>query len=284
MRQPRLYISYSRADKAFVTRLATFLYRAYDEVWFDEHRYGGDIWWDDLLWNLKACDIFIYLLSPQSVEATYCRAEYAEALRLRKQILPVVIRDDAPVPADMEALPVVNMVGPFDASSVGELLAALKQLETRFSKAPLPPLDPMPTPVPPVNDDLPNRRSPGRLAALLVVAGVLLIVLGFVSRQAVVPTATVTPIPMPSETLLLPTATVMPPTDEPASPAPTVMSVTTVTTAPSSTSTPGDTSTPTGTASPTETVTPGATEPPQTSTSTVPPTVTRRATNSHSTP
>jgi hypothetical protein len=278
MRQPRLYISYSRADKAFVTRLATYLYRAYDEVWFDEHRYGGDIWWDDLLWNLKACDIFIYMLSPQSVAATYCRAEYAEALRLRKQILPVVIRDDAPIPADMETLPVVNMVGPIDASSVGELLAALKQLETRFSKTPLPPLDPMPTPVPPVIDDLPNRRFPGRLAALLVVGGVLLIILGFVSRQAVTPTVTSTPIPMPSETLLLPTATAVPPTDEPVSP------TSTATTAPSSTSTPSDTPVPTGTPTPTWTVTPSATEPPQTSTSTVPPTVTRRATNSHSTP
>jgi TIR domain len=278
MRQPRLYISYSRADKAFVTRLATYLYRAYDEVWFDEHRYGGDVWWDDLLWNLKACDIFIYLLSPQSVEATYCRAEYAEALRLRKQILPVVIRDETPVPADMEVLPVVNMVGPFDASSVGELLAALKQLEYRFSKAPLPPLDPMPTPVPPVIDDLPNRRSPGRLAALLVIGGVLLIVLGFASRQTVAPTATLTPIPMPSETRLLPTATGVPPTDEPASPTPTA------TTAPSSTSAPSDTPTPTGTASPTWTVSPSATEPPQTSTSTVPPTVTRRATNANTTP
>ncbi len=278
MRQPRLYISYSRADKAFVTRLATYLYRAYDEVWYDEHRYGGDIWWDDLLWNLKACDIFIYLISPQSVEATYCRAEYAEALRLRKQILPVVIRDETPVPADMEVLPVVNMVGPFDASSVGELLAALKQLEYRFSKAPLPPLDPMPTPVPPVIDDVPIRRSPGRLAALLVIGGALLIILGFVSRQAVTPTATTTPIPMPSETLLLPTATIVPPTEEPASPTPTA------TTAPSSTSTPSDTPTPTWTATSTWTVIPSATEPPLTSTSTVPPTVTRRATNSHSTP
>ena len=261
-----------------MTRLATYLYRAYDEVWFDEHRYGGDIWWEELLWNLKACDIFIYLISAQSVEATYCQAEYAEALRLRKQILPVVIRDETPVPADMETLPVVNMVGPFDASSVGELLAALKQLEYRFSKTPLPPLDPRPTPVPPVIDDLPNRRSPGRLAALFVVGGVLLIVLGLVSRQVGTPTATPTPTPTAIETPLPPTATTIPPTEESASP------TLTATTAPSSTSTPSDTPTSTLTATPTWTVSPSATEPPQTSTSTVPPTVTRRATNAHSTP
>jgi hypothetical protein len=277
MRQPRLYISYSRADKAFVTKLAHYLYRAYDEVWFDEHRYGGDIWWDELLWNLKACDIFIYLISPQSVEATYCQAEYAEALRLRKQILPVVIRDQAPVPADLEVLPLVNMVGPLDASNVGELLAALKQLEYRFSKAPLPPLDPKPTPVPPVDDDLPPHRFPGRLAALLVISGALLIILGFASRQVVTPT-----VPTPTETPLPPTATIIPPTEAPAS------STSTATTAPSSTSTPSSTPTPTPTATltptPTRTVTPSATEPPQTSTSTVPPTVTRRATNARIAP
>src|SRR5437899_369024 len=135
MRQPRLFISSSLADQSFTKKLADYLYRAYDEVWFDANRYGGEVWWEDVLWNIKASDIFIYLLSPSSVGAAYCRAEYAEAQRLRKQILPVVIRPNTHIPPDLAELQPVDLSQSLTSAKVGELLAALKQLEKQFPKA-----------------------------------------------------------------------------------------------------------------------------------------------------
>ncbi len=252
MRQPRLFISSSKADRSFTGKLADYLRRAYDEVWFDPNRYGGEVWWEEILWNIKACDIFIYLLSPASLEAPYCRAEYAEAQRLRKQVLPVVIRPHATVPPELADLNPLDMSRGLTAANLTELLATLKHLESRFPKAPPVPTRPEPTPMPLIGIE-PPRRMPRavKLGILVILAAALMLAL-FLSVGGPGDRVPASPTPTPD----LPTAT------------------DTATTAPTFTGTAAATETP---IPPTSTPTPTATIPTATNTNTVPPTVTRRA-------
>jgi hypothetical protein len=263
MRQPRLFISSSLADQSFTKKLADYLYRAYDEVWFDSNRYGGEVWWEDVLWNIKASDIFIYLLSPSSIGAGYCGAEYAEAQRLRKQILPVVIRPNTPIPPDLAELQPVDLSEGLTATKVGELLAALKQLENQFPKAPPIPVNVVPTPVPAVTNESPRRVPRWILAVFAVLVGLALIamVLFAPSDPPVVATTTA------ADTSPAPTST-------PLSPTPTVERLATTVHPTRATQTRMPTDMPTST--PTVTMTELSSPVTATNRSTVPPTVTRR--------
>jgi len=276
MNQPRLFISSSQSDRSLTNRLSDYLRRAYDEVWFDENRYGGEAWWDNVLWNIKACDIFLYLLSPASMRSPYCIAEYQEAQRLQKQIVLVAIRP--PAPTDVQGLPLVDLSAGMTTAKIGELLALIRHLENRPPKPPPTPLSPTPTPVP-VGDELSERRFPVKLVVLpLLLIGVVLAV-GLLAPRVlplIAPTSTYTPVPSATSTVTpLPTRTPIPATD---TPIPTDTPVPpTATQLPSPTDTPTDTpEPPTSTLSPTASNTPTAPIPSATFTSTVPPTVTRR--------
>jgi len=80
----RIFISYSRVDKTFTERFEARLRRMFPDVpvWYDDHLYGGQNWWNEILGQIAKCDIFIYLLSNESVTSPYCQAEFTEARRL----------------------------------------------------------------------------------------------------------------------------------------------------------------------------------------------------------
>ena len=67
----RIFISYSRVDRYIVEDLSDKLRRLYghDNVWFDEGLHGGDIWWEEILDEIAARDIFVYVLSNESVQS-----------------------------------------------------------------------------------------------------------------------------------------------------------------------------------------------------------------------
>ncbi len=279
MNQPRLFISYSQSDRSLTRRLTDYLRRAYDEVWYDENRYGGEAWWDNVLWNIKACDIFLYLLSPASMRSPYCIAEYQEAQRLQKQIVLVVIRP--PVPSDVQGLPLVDLTPGLTSAKIGELLSLLRHLENRPPRPLPPPLSSTATPIP-VGEEAAPRHFPTKWIVLpVLLIGALLLIMLLAPQLAPIidlPPATNTPIP-PSETSTstpLPTSTTIPATDTPIPLTDTPIPPT-ATQIPSPTATPTDTEEPpTLTPIPSPSNTPTATIPPATLTSTVPPTVTRR--------
>jgi hypothetical protein len=283
MRQPRVFMSCSRTDQALAAKLADYLRRAYDEVWFDEHRYGGEVWWDEILWNIRACDLFIYLVSPESIRAAYCQAEYAEAVRLRKQILPVVLRPMTVIPSVLRPLHPLDMTKGISPVTVGAVLSALKHLENRLLNVPQPPLSAEPTPMPLV-EDKPPRPARWRLL-LLPVFGILLLLLWAMPRLAAPGVAITTASPtgtrfVPTATLALPAVTVILMTPTQLSTLQTTRTPVPATQAASLTSIPTATAsrTPSSTSTSTPTATPSITPTLPTSTSTVPPTVTRRVT------
>jgi hypothetical protein len=94
-----IFISYSRADRAFVDEFVPLLRKVYADTstWFDEAIPGGHQWWQLILNEIAICDLFIYLLSNDSLASPYCQAEFREALRLQKPFLPVIVRSKTEV-------------------------------------------------------------------------------------------------------------------------------------------------------------------------------------------
>jgi formylglycine-generating enzyme required for sulfatase activity len=146
----RFFISYSRVDqKPFTEEFAKRLRRVYGDasVWYDAGLTGGQRWWDEILRQIAAAEVFIYLLSPESVGSSYCQAELAEARRLHKKILPVLIRDRTPIPPGLQAVQYVPMFRGFTADAMDDLHASIRRLEALPVNT-APPTSPQPTPCP----------------------------------------------------------------------------------------------------------------------------------------
>lgn len=87
-----LVISYARQDAAVVHRLHDDLEQAHLGSWFDQDLQGGQQWWDAILARIRDCDLFVFALSPTSVQSKACCAELSYATALHKPILPVMVR------------------------------------------------------------------------------------------------------------------------------------------------------------------------------------------------
>lgn len=93
----KLFISYSGKDRTLIEELAADLALLIDgaQVWYDHalKRSGGQEWWDLILEQIRACEVFIYALSPQVLKSEPCRREYGYARALGKPTLPLMMAD-----------------------------------------------------------------------------------------------------------------------------------------------------------------------------------------------
>ena len=88
-----IFISYSRRDQEFVTRLASDLNAQVAGVWFDQSAIqAGQKWHDEIMDGIRECKAFILVLSPDAVESKYVREEVNKALELGKTIFPILYR------------------------------------------------------------------------------------------------------------------------------------------------------------------------------------------------
>jgi TIR domain len=61
-------------------------------VWLDEKDLvGGDLWWTEILKQIRACDVFVFAVSASSLKSAPCNAELDYARALGRPILPVKI-------------------------------------------------------------------------------------------------------------------------------------------------------------------------------------------------
>lgn len=102
----RLFISYSRDDKAWVYTLRDALRADADyDVWIDRRLVPAQDWWQTILDNVAACECFVYVLTPMSVASIYCRAELDYALALNKPVLPLMLKP-CDIPASIKHIQV----------------------------------------------------------------------------------------------------------------------------------------------------------------------------------
>lgn len=149
---PRIFISYSRVDAQFTRLLVGRLNTVYrpENVWYDEHLYGGVQWWQKILQEIAACDVFIYLLSNESVTSPYCHAEFTEAQRLQKPIVTVQIRDKTKLSQQLQMIQYVDMKGGITDESLARLIRSIHEQaelpkKRRALWTPATPLPDMPT-------------------------------------------------------------------------------------------------------------------------------------------
>ena len=88
-----IFISYSRRDTEFVTRLAGDLDAHVAGVWFDQSTIqAGENWHDEIMDGIRDCKAFILVLSPDAAASKYVREEVNKALELGKTIFPILYR------------------------------------------------------------------------------------------------------------------------------------------------------------------------------------------------
>ena len=131
----KVFVSYARADKPYCIRIIGTLH-AHD-VWYDQRLYAGQDWWQEILRRLEWCDVFLYLLSPDSVTSQYCRRELELALRLKRDIIPVMITSDTVLPDNMRDWQYVDLTDKLTVENVSQLLNAILMVE-RQKAAPAP--------------------------------------------------------------------------------------------------------------------------------------------------
>lgn len=89
---PDIFISYSRKDSLQAIELADRLRANGIEVWIDQRGIvGAEQWATEIVEGIRACNTFIILISPNSIESENVLRELSLASEKRKRVLPVVI-------------------------------------------------------------------------------------------------------------------------------------------------------------------------------------------------
>jgi hypothetical protein len=87
----RVFISYSRKDLVFVERLSGDLKTAGLEVWYDlSGLEGGTRWGREIQNAIQQSEIFIVVLSPNSVESEWVEKEFMYANSQKRKVIPLL--------------------------------------------------------------------------------------------------------------------------------------------------------------------------------------------------
>ena len=137
----QLFISYARTDRPKVDRLAQQLRQVGNDVWLDTDLSGGQVWWDNILHQIRQADAFITMVSRSSLKSQACQVERQYAAQLSKPILPLTVEalNAETLPSDISRLEIVDYSSP-DETTAFRLMAAVNRLP---AAPPLP--DPLPT-------------------------------------------------------------------------------------------------------------------------------------------
>lgn len=90
----KIFFSYSERSKETLKTLVADLKELHEyDLWIDQKLTGGQQWWNEILKQIRECDVFLFAISPESLESEACSREYTYAYRLGKNILPVMVAD-----------------------------------------------------------------------------------------------------------------------------------------------------------------------------------------------
>ena len=218
----RIFISYSRKNLETARQLAADLEQAGYPTWWDiSSLQGGDDWLRVIPAAIEACEVFLLLLSPDSIQSQWVTKEVTHALKQKKRIIPIMIAA-CEVPFEVNNLNCLDFSGLDYPANLRKLLASLK--------APAQAAKPEPKPLPVwLTAVFSLKFLPWTLGGgLLVVIGLLFLLqrpvqpLPSTSTPTLTPpptlaaTDTLTPRPTASETprpTLSATPTALPPTE-----------------------------------------------------------------------
>lgn len=122
------FISYSRINQQFAIKLACELKSAGFSVWLDQFDIPTGARWDDEIEKaLHECEIFLFIMTPASVESENAKDEVGYAIDHGKSILPVLL-EECDIPLRLRRLQYVD----FTQKSFNEGIKSAKELLARF--------------------------------------------------------------------------------------------------------------------------------------------------------
>lgn len=138
-----IFLSYSRHNEAAARSLGTDLGALGHTVWLDQELSGGQAWWDQILGQIRRCDVLVLALAPETLASTACTREYLYAVDLGKPVVPVVVADGLSTAILPPALSKVQFV----AYQEQDRAAAIRLARAIAAAPPAGPLpDPLPAP------------------------------------------------------------------------------------------------------------------------------------------
>jgi hypothetical protein len=90
----RIFVSYSRKEKAAVDELVAQLVAAGHDVWRDLSVVGGSDWWTTIVNEIATRDTFLVAVSAASLASAACVSELNYASQLHRHLLPVRVAGD----------------------------------------------------------------------------------------------------------------------------------------------------------------------------------------------
>lgn len=90
----KIFVTYSRLSQPEVASLVKDLEELGHEVWFDKDISGGQSWWDNILNQIRNCEVYVFAIAKDSIDSTACIRELKYAEALGKAPLPVLIKND----------------------------------------------------------------------------------------------------------------------------------------------------------------------------------------------
>ena len=171
----RVFLSYSRSDRAFVDRFAGDLGGAGIEVWCDvDALRGGEEWRTQIIDAIEQSDVFLLFVSPASMHSDNVRRELTVAEEEDKRIVPVLLAVTA-IPGDFRYSLAGLQNTDITAMDYDDAFAAVRAALTDDPATDVPPAPPS------QRDTRPSRmrRKPGRRSVIIAVAalGVLVAVI-----------------------------------------------------------------------------------------------------------
>ncbi|MCG8366836.1 MAG: GUN4 domain-containing protein [Pseudanabaenales cyanobacterium] len=86
-----IFISYSRQDQAYVSKLKKALEERGLPVWWDKRIDHGEMWNRVIEEHLEQCQVFLLVMSPRSLKSRWVQNELIYASELQKPIFPILL-------------------------------------------------------------------------------------------------------------------------------------------------------------------------------------------------
>ena len=94
LKDMKIFVTYSRSTQREVASLVKDLEELGHEVWFDRDISGGQSWWNNILSQIRDCEIYVFAIAKDAIDSTACIRELKYAEALGKAPLPVLIKND----------------------------------------------------------------------------------------------------------------------------------------------------------------------------------------------
>jgi hypothetical protein len=192
-----IFVSYSRADQAFVDKLRSDLESYGADVWIDvQDIRSGENWADAIQRALDTCMVMVLVISPDSVASDQVKHEWQYYQDLKKPIIPVIHRP-AKVQFQLSRVQYIDFSRQQYLPALGQLCVELQARGVRLSGQ-------IPQPPKPTSSTKRGGRigclmkSLLRAAVLVAVIGavvVALLTLGSQSKEKTSPTENIQPPP-----------------------------------------------------------------------------------------